>query len=368
MRILYLLFSFSIGGTERLVADICNEMVDRNNQVFLYIVNDLVSEDLLKTLDKRVNITLQLRKAGKGDKLATLVKISKFIRKNKIDIVHCNSLNSPDLLLVSKVFNKKLKIVYTIHGLGQYKTLGRQQIKFRNNICDSIVCVSDSVKNDIVLDGADISKTCTIYNGINIEKYNVTKFKQFDSSNIIVSCIGRINPREKGQDLLLKAYPIVVKKYPNVKLVFAGGVSSEQQNEFLKMREFVKSNGFDNSIIFKGLLSDIPSFLNTVDICVVPSRSEGFGLALVEAMAMGVPCVSSDNGGLKEIIDNEKIGLMFKNGEYHDLARVLIRVLDDYDYYKFQSWNNKDNIKRKYSISNMCDKLEVLYNRICSAI
>ena len=84
MNILYLLFSFTTGGTERLVSDICNEMAGRDHNVHLYIVNDLVDQSMLDTLDPRIRVQLQKRPAGGGDRLGTLLKIARYIRKNKI--------------------------------------------------------------------------------------------------------------------------------------------------------------------------------------------------------------------------------------------------------------------------------------------
>ena len=72
MKIMYLVFSFAVGGTERLVTDICNEMCTRNHEIYLYIVNDLVSDDLLATLNPNVNIIRQNRRSGSGEKLKTL--------------------------------------------------------------------------------------------------------------------------------------------------------------------------------------------------------------------------------------------------------------------------------------------------------
>ena len=155
MRIMYLLFSFTIGGTERLVADICNEMSVRGNEIHLYIVNDLISEVMLETLNKDVKVFLQKRPVGKGKRLTTLWKIARYVERNRIQAIHCNSLNSPELLLFSRVLNQRTRIVYTVHGIGQYKTLGEKRIALRNKMCDLIIGISDAVAKDIIAAGAD---------------------------------------------------------------------------------------------------------------------------------------------------------------------------------------------------------------------
>ena len=75
MIIMYLLFSFTVGGTERLVANICNQMETKNEEVHLYIINDLIDDNLLNTLNKNIHVKLLKRKVGSKDKISPLFKI-----------------------------------------------------------------------------------------------------------------------------------------------------------------------------------------------------------------------------------------------------------------------------------------------------
>lgn len=361
MRIMYLLFSFTIGGTEHLIADICNEMSDRGNDIHLYIVNDLISEELIGTLNKDIKVFLQKRPVGKGKRLSTLWMIARYVKRNRIQVIHCNSLNSPELLLFSNVLNQKTKIVYTVHGIGQYKILGEKRIALRNKMCDSIIGISDAVVKDIISAGADKNKVIRIYNGVNHQRYALAQKKIYDSNKIVIGSIGRIMPSVKGQDVLLRAVPLLKKSYPKIKVIFAGGVADDQKQEYKKLIDYTDKMGLSGNVDFIGTINNVPAFLNHIDICVVPSKLEGFGLALIEAMAMGIPCVVSDVGGLKEIVDNEKIGTIFHSGDPESLTRCIEAVIDNYDEYKEQSWECKEEIAFKYSIRELCDNLQKLY-------
>ncbi len=110
-----------------------------------------------------------------------------------------------------------------------------------------------------------------------------------------------------------------------------------------------------------GNVDNIPEFLNKIDICVVPSRSEGFGLALVEAMAMGVPCVASNIAGPREIVMNEGIGELFENGNSQSLSMKIEEVISKYDEIKKAPWNQKLKVKQNYSIEHMCTCLLEIY-------
>ena len=120
----------------------------------------------------------------------------------------------------------------------------------------------------------------------------------------------------------------------------------------------------EENVKFLGNVDNIPEFLNKIDICVVPSRSEGFGLALVEAMAMGVPCIASNIAGPSEIIKNEQTGILFNNGDSVELANKIIKTIGKYQEYKEDAWKKRTKIVEKYSIETMCEQLITLYGKV----
>lgn len=358
---MYLLFSFTMGGTEKLVVNICNQMKQNGEDVHLFIVNDLLDESLLNKLDKRISIKLLRRKVGSKDKISPIIRVSKYVRENMIDIVHCNSFNAPELLILSKFINPKCKIVSTIHGVGQFNGISRLKINLKNMICDRFIGISNAVKNDIVQAGINESKVVRIYNGIDVSKYKFVKVKPFDESHVVICCIARIMPSIKGQDVLLKAAKQLKGKFPDIRVLFAGGVAESQKKDYEELIKYVESNNLSENVNFLGVIDDVPSFLNTVDICIVPSRSEGFGLALVEALSMGIPCIASDIDGPKEILENENVGMLFHNGDAVDLSKKIEMTIFNYRDIKELTLKNRETIKEKYSIQYMCEKITNTY-------
>lgn len=361
MNLMYLLFSFTVGGTERLVADICNEMINRKNKVYLYIVNDLIDDDLIDSIDDNVTLELQRRTAGEN-KINTLIKIAQYIRINKIDVVHCNSFDSPELLLLAKLISPRIKVIYTVHGMNQYKKLNIIRKIYRNIICDKIVGISECVRSDLERNGAAKNKTEVVYNGIDLNKYKECNQRHYNETETIVGCVARIMPKVKGQDLLLEAANIIKNRgYSKFKFVFAGGVSESQRKEFQRLEEYVIENELEEIISFIGNVTDVPGFMNSIDICVVPSRTEGFGLTLIEAMAMGVPCVAMDTEGPEELIKKINIGDMFESGNSKSLADKILEVDTVLCEKKKLCMKNKDIIKNEFCVEEMCNKLEILY-------
>ena len=361
MRIMYLLFSFTVGGTERLVANICNQMILQNEEVYLYIVNDLVDQSILNTLDKKVHIKLFRRKVGSKDKISPIIEIAKYIKSNNIDVVHCNSFNSPELLILSKILNPKCKIVITIHGIGQFKSISKFKIEIRKRICDLFIGISDAVKDDILSAGISDNKVIRVYNGIDTTKYDNAVLKKFEKKRIVLGCIARIMPSVKGQDILLKTIKTLKMQFSGIKVMFAGGIAENQKESYEELVKYVSDNNIQENVEFLGSVEKVSELLNKIDICIIPSRSEGFGLVLVEAMAMGVPCIVSNIAGPKEIVENEGLGQLFECGNEVDLQNKIVETINNFEEYKKIAWAKRDNIKKRYSIENMCIKLLDIY-------
>lgn len=363
MKIMYLLFSFTVGGTERLVVNICNQMISRGMEVHLYIVNDLVDYNLIDTVNSNVHIKIMGRKVGAKDKISPLLKIARYIKQNEIDVVHCNSFNAPDLLVISKLVNPSCKIVSTIHGNGQFQGIAKINLILRKWICDYHIGISEAVKEDILNAGIDVNKTVKIYNGIDTRKFVCKEPKVFNVDEIVIGCIARIMPEVKGQDVLLRAVREIKHRHPNIVTLFAGGIADNQRDAYENLKQYVISNSLESNVRFLGNVDDIPGFLKGIDICVIPSRSEGFGLSLVEALSMGIPCIASDIAGPKEIITNEGVGELFENGNSSSLCLKIEEVISHYNEFKSIAWNHRMKVRANYSIERMCDKLLDVYGQ-----
>lgn len=362
MKVLYLLYSFTIGGTERLVVDVCNEMVKRNHEVHLYIVNDYYSEDLIHTLDSRVHVELQKRVVGGGDKLKTVWKLTNYIRDKKIDVIHCNALTTPELLVLHPVLFRKVKVIHTIHDVGQYKTLKKCNIAYRNRICDQFVAISESVKKDIIQYGAEPKKVKVIYNAIDTNKFSASTNKEFNYRQPIIGNVARIIPEKKGQDVLIDAIDIVRNQIPEIKCIFVGEADEAHRKSAESLVNLVNQRKMENNVSFVGNVMNVSSFLKTVDIFVLPSRFEGFGISLIEAMAMGIPCIASNLDGPAELLGASERGLLVPAGDSRTLADAILNVANNYSEFKIKANRNVEYIRNNFSIDIMCNRLEYIYN------
>lgn len=369
MRILYLMFSYTVGGTERLVTDICNDLVLKNNDVHLYIVNDLIDDTMIQRVNPRVHIKKYGRTVGSRDKCKVLFELANYIKKEKIEIVHCNALNTPELLLVAKIMTPHVKVIYTIHGMNQYGQLNEWKIRYRNIICDQIIAISESVKKDIINAGAMQEKVKVVYNAIDFKRVDgsLTENRVFDKNNVVIGNVARFEPEIKGQDILLDAMEKLVKTYPNIKCLFAGAPDKSHQEQYTRLKNKMEKQ-YPNNILFMGNVDDIADFLRKIDIFVLPSRFEGFGLSLVEAMAMEVPCIASKLAGPEEVLEYGKRGCLFETENSNELVSKIEYVIENYSEEKCKAQENENYVRTKYNIGNMTEQLICIYEgeNICN--
>lgn len=361
MKIMYLLYSFTIGGSERLTADICREMVRLGNDVFLYIVNDSYSKSLLSSLPNEVKVKLQKRKVSGGRKFQTIVEITKFICENNIDVIHCNALNTPNLLVLHSFLFRNVKVIHTIHDVGQYKTLKPSEIRYRNKLCTKFIAISESVKKDIIENGADSYKTEVVYNAIDLERFNNINESAGIRRGLVIGNVARFMPEKKGQDLLVEAMIRLKDEFPDLQCVFAGGCDSSHESDLKKLKCVVENAGMEDRIHFVGNVDDVSVFLRKINIFVLPSRYEGFGISLIEAMSMGIPCIASQLDGPAEIIGENERGLLFEPGNVDDLVEKIKFVIANYELLKSKQSDIVKYIHENFDMKIMSNKLLSIY-------
>jgi len=142
-------------------------------------------------------------------------------------------------------------------------------------------------------------------------------------SSIVIGAAGRLSP-EKGHLVLLESFAELMKRWPNCRLLIAGGGPIHQE-----LLNRVDMLGATSNIFLLGDLKNMHDFYSAVDIFVQPSRYETFGIAVLEAMHLGLPVIASNVGGLPELIKHEKTGLLVDPESPEALLQALERLLKD---------------------------------------
>lgn len=190
-----------------------------------------------------------------------------------------------------------------------------------------IIAVSEQLKNFLVQMGIRPDKLVTIYNGIDAAKFpgqdklQARHLLNLPEKERVVGTVARLIPA-KGVDLFLQALALVNKTSPLTGVIIGDGPQKRA------LMELSVELGLQDKVIFTGHREDVPQLLSALDIFILPSRREGFGLTLLESQWLGIPVVAADTGGIREIVEHGENGLLFSAGSA-ELARQVQGLFAD---------------------------------------
>lgn len=310
MKICHVLWGLDYGGIETMVVNIANEQLAAGHDVTIIIINSLVSRDLKGKLKPAIKVIELGRKEGSRNPLHIL-KLNLAIKKVAADIVHFHSVN------IARFVNKGLlKKWCTTHHTTWRPELAKF---FKGN--PRLFAISHEASDDLRNQASVDSHV--IVNGIETDRFR-RRDRSGSSSPYRIVQVGRLNLAIKGQDITMEAIKILVDKGYNLHVDFIG--AGDALETLVKL---AKAFGIEDHVTFRGARSQeyIQEHLADYDLLVQPSRIEGFGLTVAEAMAARVPVAVSDLPALVSIVDNGNCGYIFKNDSANDCAGAIEQAM-----------------------------------------
>ncbi len=289
----------------------------------------------------------------------------KVLSSEEIDILHAHGyglFTSDVSALYSKIsniplvltfhgclFGKKLKLFKKIYD----KTVGR----FELQTVRKMIATSNSLKDEII-SSYNVNNIEIIPNGIFLDQYQHESLKR---EELIIS-VGRILPR-KGFSYLVDAAEEIIKDHPNVKFMIIGPDGGDKQNIIKK----INNKNLKENVELKGIISDemLHHLLSISSLFVIPSLYEPFGLVALEAMAMGCPIVSTNVGGLSEIIEHNRTGLLVPPANSKALANSIRLLLDNRQLAERLAKNAEEKV-REFEWTNIGKRTREVYEKVLS--
>ncbi|WP_038068375.1 glycosyltransferase family 4 protein [Thermoanaerobacterium aotearoense] len=356
MKILHIINSLNIGGAETLITNYLiyaknNIKTDINDLCILYDSDTFLYDRLFRN-----GITIyNLRLKHKYD-IGAIFKLIRLINEEKYDIVHVHLFPALYFCSIASYFTKKINYIFTEHS--NYNSR-RKYIIFKSidyffyRKYRKIICVSDNVKNELIKWLPSLNeRSVVIYNGI-LEKRGEISFieKNFEYDILFV---GSLRSNVKGADILLMALRHIMNKFDKAVIVGDGKL----KNDLINLRNKL---GLKNKVEFLGFREDIETILEKSKVFVLPSRWEGFGLVIVEAMSKGKPIIASNVGGIPEIIKNGKTGILVEPGNELELANAIEKLLNNKKYAAYLGENAYNDAINRFSIETYVKNLRKLY-------
>jgi len=227
-------------------------------------------------------------------------------------------------------------------------------------IATKLVAVTEPTQQAAIDEGIQSTRIEVIHNGVQISDVS-QEIKDCIRTELAIpldgKClisVGRL-ATEKGHAVLIDAFSHVAAVFPLAHLVLAGGGALMDE-----LKSTAQAGGFGDRIHFLGVRNNIPELLAASDLFILPSHSEGLPMALLEALAMGIPTVCTAVGGIPEVIRDGKTGRLVPPNDPVILAKVIAELLNDEYQCQKLSQAGKLLIMQNYSIGSMCRKYEQL--------
>jgi glycosyltransferase involved in cell wall biosynthesis len=196
---------------------------------------------------------------------------------------------------------------------------------------DAVFAVSELVRQHCIEeDRIDPDRVETIYNGLDLADWSTAPHSSTSSNhsrdNLVVTTVGNIR-HVKGHDVFIKAAAAIVPQFPNICFSIAGGVLDAAY--FEELQALVRDLNLGDHFHFAGDITNLREHLSTTDVFVLPSRSEGFSNAIVEAMAASLPVVATNVGGNAEAVEDGITGFIVPSDDPGALASAIVQLLAD---------------------------------------
>jgi len=287
------------------------------------------------------------------------VSAYRLVRDLKIDIIHTHLFPTNIIGLIAAWFSRKPLIV-NMHadirdnpGARLRKWLYFAVDKSIHRYYSRIIAVSEYIKKRLVQSGYQPEKIEVIYNGIAAPPVNITAMGK---RGYVIGTIARLH-KVKGQRYLIDATCALINRGQAVELWIVG---EGDDREILE--KLVVDLGMKERVKFWGHQSDIWPFLQAFDLFVFPSLSESMGISLVEAMLLKKPIIASNVGGIPEIINNGKNGLLVEAGDSEGLARSMERLIKDRKQAESLARQAKADAETKFTLKIMLENTCKLYD------
>jgi glycosyltransferase involved in cell wall biosynthesis len=229
---------------------------------------------------------------------------------------------------------------------------------------DQVQAVCDEVaRRHREEDRLPAEKVVTVRNGVDLEEIargGVANFAELGvaGASHTVVCIANIRP-VKALEVLVKATALVCRELPDVRFLVVGQVQDEPYQK--RILELARQLTVEDKVVFCGQRSDVPAILRGCQVFYLPSHSEGLSNAMLEAMACRLPCVASDVGGNKELVDNGRNGFLVPERDAVAGAARIVELLRNRDQAQAMGRFGRAIVERQYSLDAMIDRLTTLY-------
>jgi len=373
LSVLTFLSNFLIGGTERQVVNLVRGLDPTRFDLHMACFKrrgpllEEVDRDAMAFSDYPIDTLASVRTLGQ------VLRLARYTRARGIDVVHSYGFYANVFAIPAARVGGARAVVASIRDTGDHLT--RRQRLLQRWACraaDHVLVNATAVKTQLVTEGYDASRISVIRNGIDVSRFRRAGQDHPERAGLrarlglpasvpIVAVVARLN-RLKGIEYFLDAAVSVARRFPGVRFLIVGDSISQAYRD--ELEAYAAARGLGDRVVFTGFRSDVPELLSEVAVSVLPSLSEGLSNVVLEAMAAGVPVVTTAVGGTPELVDDGVTGLLVAPRDSEALARGIGSLLDDPARRRRIGEAGRERVEERFSLEAMVRETERLYERL----
>lgn len=346
MKIAFRISNMGFGGAERVFLSIAEELARAHQAEIQFVVDDIAKGETAEIVSAR---GFKLVGLDCSRTVTSIIPLKNYLNIEKPTIlISAYTDTNMAALLSAKLAKHPCKMIVSEHASlkehWQYKSWVKRLllnafVRFGYRLADHILCVSKGIEQQVIAMGNAPDKVSHIHNPVRFSpasaQKSVEKNQPFDATLLAV---GRIAV-SKDYLTLLHAFKLV-RQEKNCRLVIVGGIFDNAEKS--RLDAFIAENNLAPWVEFAGFSEHVQAYFASADVFVLSSAWEGFGNVIVEALAFGLPVVSTDcNHGPAEILQDGKFGQLIPVGDWQAMAKALINAISTKDII------NKERLKAR---------------------
>ncbi|MBN2284940.1 MAG: glycosyltransferase family 4 protein [Tissierellales bacterium] len=343
-KIAYVVTPVEFGGAERVSLNFLRN-IDKNKFLVYPIIffrpweeDSIVLKELKQEEYPLCKIPVSVRTSLKERDHFWLIRCFKMIFsilvKERFDLIHTHGYFA-DIVTIPVAKLLRIPVISTCHGfiandrkLKRSYRIDRILLRFSNRV----IAVSQGIKDELLKSGIKESKIEVVLNAVQTDtdndvltqnRYKKRRALHVSEKDFVLGYVGRLS-REKGIHYLLDAVEILTKMDIPIKVVIIGDGPAKKDSKLL-----VRQKGVEDKVFFAGFQTDVKEWIPAMDVFALPSLTEGTPMALLEAMACRIPIVASAVGGIPQIIDSGKDGILVAPGKPKEIAAGIMELYNN---------------------------------------
>lgn len=366
LRILQLITRLPVGGAERLIVDIVRGLDPKRFEPLVCCIQD---KGALAPEVEAAGIPLFCldRMRSKRFDVRAVQDLTRLLRQERVSLVQSH-LYHANLYGRLAGWRAKVPVIATVHNSYTRPKLHRRLInRLLARTSARVIAVSEDVQRDLMrYDGVPFSKIVTINNGVDVRRIDTSLNRQqarerlgIEPGVLAVGCVARLE-EQKGHRYLLQAVPLLREFSLRVFFVGEGRLRGRLEEQAAKL-------GIADSVAFLGTRHDIAEILKAMDLFVAPSLWEGLSVALLEAMAAGLPVIASDVGGVSQVLGIDQYGVRVPPSNAQALADAITTLGRDAQRRMSLGARGQQHVRENFSLEAMMRELTAVYQEAVRA-